>query len=201
MNTNFKTHTFQNKLGLTFDCKLFGRLAGSIILISGLFLFSSCEEKGIEEKLDEELPKITLEKFSLTETKAGDKLWTLDAEQARVYDEIIKVDSVKIRFYDKDQIEFSILYAPGGILNRKTHNILVGDSVAVFTNDSTKLFTDSLFWQNDSQKILTDCYVKIIKQDGTVIEGKGLRADPYLKKIEVIGETKGISPIELPDIR
>ncbi|MCK4250547.1 LPS export ABC transporter periplasmic protein LptC [candidate division WOR-3 bacterium] len=201
MNTNFKTHTFQNELGLTLGCKLFGRLAGSIILISGLFLFSSCEEKGIEEKLDEELPRITLEKFSLTETKTGDKLWTLDAEQARVYDEIIKVDSVKIRFYDKDQIEFSILYAPGGILNRKTHNILVGDSVAVFTNDSTKLFTDSLFWQNDSQKILTDCYVKIIKQDGTVIEGKGLRADPYLKKIEVIGETKGISPIELPDIR
>ncbi len=180
---------------------MFSRLTGLIILISGVFLFNNCGEKGIEEKLEQGLPKITLEKFSLTETKTGDKLWTLDAEQARVYDEIIEVDSVKIRFYDKDQVEFSVLYAPGGILNRKTHNILVGDRVAVVTNDSTKLFTDSLFWQNDSQKILTDCYVKIIKQDSTVIEGKGLRADPYLRKIEVIGETKGVSPIELPDIR
>ena len=187
-------------------CKLYG-LAARIVLrhcklgIVGLILLIGCEEEKIQEKLDPVLPKITLEEFSLTETKKGEKLWVLDAEQARVYDEIIKVDSVKIRFYDEEQVVFSILYAPNGILNTKTHNILVGDSVAVFTNDSTKLFTDSLFWQNDSQKILTDCHVKIVKLDSTLIKGKGLRADPYLKKIEIIGEAKGVSPIELPDIR
>jgi LPS export ABC transporter protein LptC len=146
------------------------------------------------------LPRIVLEKFCLTETKKGEKLWTLDAEHARVYDEIIKVDSVKIRFYDKEQIEFSVLYSPGGILNTKTHNVLVGDSVVVCTNDSTKLFTDSLFWQNDSELILTNRDVKIVKKDSTVIEGKGLRADPYLERIEIIGHTTGVSPFELPDI-
>lgn len=163
--------------------------------------FNTCEKTEIQEKLNEDLPHISLEKFSLTETKTGNKLWILDAQQAKVYDEIIRVDSVQIRFFDKDQVEFSILHAPGGILNRKTHNILVGDSVIVFTNDSTKLFTDSLFWLNDSQRIITNRHVKIVKQDSIVIEGKGLRADPYLNKIEIIGETKGTSPIEIPDIR
>lgn len=195
-----KTQSLQEKVRVRFRCLFYGILA-RIIVVAGLFLLSGCGEEEIQEKLDLGLPKIILEKFSLTETKRGEKLWTLDAEQARVYDEIIKVDSVKIRFYDKYQVEFSILYAPSGVLNTKTHNILVGDSVAVFTNDSIKLYTDSLFWQNDSQKILTDCYVKIIKQDSTIIEGNGLRADPYLKKIEIIGKTKGVSPIELPDIR
>ena len=172
-----------------------------ICLIVGLFLWIGCQEEKLQERLDDDQPKITIDTFSLTETNKGKKVYTLDAVRARVYDEIIKVDSVEIRFYDREEVEFSVLYAPAGILNTKTRNILVGDSVVVLTNDSTKLYTDSLFWQNDSQKILTDCPVTIIKQDGTVIEGRGLRADPYLEKIEILGDAKGVSPIELPDIR
>jgi len=172
-----------------------------IILIAGLFLLGGCKEDMSQERLDDDAPKITIDTFSLTETNKGRKVYTLDAVRARVYDEIIKVDSVKIRFYDKEEVEFSVLHAPAGILNTKTRNVLVGDSVVVLTSDSTKLYTDSLFWQNDSQKILTDCHVTIIKQDSTVIKGRGLRADPYLNKIEILGDAKGVSPIELPDIR
>lgn len=172
-----------------------------ICLIVGLFLLTGCQEDKLQERLDDDQPKIIIDTFSLTETNKGKKVYTLDAVRARVYDEMVKVDSVEIRFYDREEVEFSVLHAPAGILNTKTRNILVGDSVVVLTNDSTKLYTDSLFWQNDSQKILTDCPVTIIKQDGTVIEGRGLRADPYLEKIEILGDAKGVSPIELPDIR
>ena len=35
----------------------------------------------------------------------------------------------------------------------------------------------------------------------TVIRGRGLRTDPRLSKIEIIGDAKGASPIELPNIR
>ena len=167
----------------------------------GLLLNNRCREEKIEVKYNQQLPNIILEKFCLTETQRGKKLWTLYADIAKVYDEIINVDSVQIKFYDEEQVEFSTLEAPGGRLNTKTHNILVGDSVYVYTNDSTKLFTDSLFWQNDSQKILTNSHVRILKQDGTIIEGNGLRADPYLKKIEILGTAKGVSPLELPDIK
>ena len=165
-----------------------------------MFLFTHCEKEVDDSKQQEQLPDIVLENFSLTETQKGKKLWILNAVLALVYDDIINVERVVIQFYDDKQEVFSVMDAPGGLLNIKTRNILVGDSVVVCTNDSTKLFTDSLFWQNDSQKILTNCPVMILKQDGTIIEGKGLRADPYLKKIEIISETKGISPIELPDI-
>jgi LPS export ABC transporter protein LptC len=172
-----------------------------IISVLSVFLFNHCETDADDNKQQQQLPDIVLEKFSLTETQKGKKLWILNASLALVFDEIINVESVIIEFYDDKQEVFSVMNAPGGLLNTKTRNILVGDSVVVYTNDSTKLFTDSLFWQNDSQKILTNCSVTILKQDGTIIEGKGLRADPYLKKIEIISETKGMSPIELPDIK
>ncbi len=170
----------------------------------GVFCFlglaGECQSEKIKPALGPDIPRITLDQFSLTETKAGDRIWVLHGVHARVYEEVIKVDSVRIMFYNDRQEEFSRLSAPGGILNTTHRNILVGDRVAVLTNDSTKLYTDSLFWLNDSQQIMTNCPVRIIKPDSTVIEGQGLRADPYLKKIEVIGAATGISPIELPDI-
>jgi len=172
----------------------------SILFLMLSFSFYACE-KEVEERLPKDMPKITLEKLCLTETKSGKRLWTLSAARAGVYDEIIKVDEVEVRFYDEEESEFSVLNAPRGELNTKTHNIFVEDSVVVFTDDSTKLYTQSLFWLNDSAKILSDAYVKIIKGDGTVIEGRGLRTDPRLSRIEIIGDTKGASPIELPDIR
>jgi LPS export ABC transporter protein LptC len=163
-------------------------------------LTNRCRDDKIDEALPQQLPTITLEKFCLTETKNGNKLWILNAEAAWIYEEIIEIDRVQIQFFDENQVEFSVLYAPAGQLNTKTHNILVGDSVVVITNDSTTLYTDSLFWQNNSGVILTNSPVQIVKHDGTIIEGRGLKTDPYLKKIEIIGTTEGVSPIELPDI-
>ena len=175
-----------------------GKLSILVLMLS-LALYAC--EKEVEERLPKDIPKITLEKLCLTETKSGRRLWTLSAARAGVYDEIIRVDEVEVRFYDEEEIEFSVLNAPRGELNTKTHNIFVEDSVVVITNDSTKLYTESLFWLNDSARILSDSYVMIIKGDGTVIEGRGLRTDPRLNRIEIIGETKGASPIVLPDIR
>jgi LPS export ABC transporter protein LptC len=172
-----------------------------VIAMAAVLSLCACEEKEIEEKLPKDMPKIILEKLCLTETKSGRRLWTLNADRADVFDEIIKVDEVTVHFYDEDEIEYSVLSAPRGELNTRTHNIFVKDSVCVVTNDSTELFTESLFWLNDSAKILTDAYVKILKRDGTVIEGRGLRTDPRLSRIEIIGETRGSSPILLPDIR
>jgi len=173
----------------------------SILVIAGLLVFNRCEEEEFSESLQKQFPHLTLVKFSLTETKNGKKLWTLNAAMANVYDEIINVDTVKIKFFDEKQIEYANLNGQSGKLNTKTHNILVRDSVTLFTTDSIKLYTDSLFWQNDSQKILTNSYVKILKQDGTIIEGQGLKTTPDLKRIEVIGAIKGESPIEFPNIR
>jgi LPS export ABC transporter protein LptC len=171
-----------------------------LFLLVLLLCFHACE-KEVEEKLPKDMPRITLEQLCLTETKEGNKLWTLNAARAAVYDEIIKVEEVQVRFYDEQETVFSVLDAPRGELNTSTHNIFVEDSVEVFTKDSTHLYTQSLFWLNDSAKILSDSYVKIVKADGTIIEGKGLRTDPCLDRIEIIGETKGESPIKLPDIR
>lgn len=178
------------------------RYLWSVIIIGTLLtgVFIACDQEETKEYLGEGIPRIILEEFSLTETRTGEKIWILHALHARVFDELIYVDSIKIKFFNKEGEEFSLMRAPGGVLNTRTHNVLVGDSVEVVTNDSIRLYTDSLFWMNDSELIVTNKPVTIIKADSTVIQGTGLRADPYLEKIEILGTAQGMSPIQLPDI-
>ncbi|MGB9720457.1 MAG: LPS export ABC transporter periplasmic protein LptC [bacterium] len=170
-------------------------------LIFALFWFLCCEEETIQQNIEKHMPRITLENFTLTETNEGRKKWNLVAVSAYVYEEIINVDTVRIRFYNEEGKEYALLTGNAGQLNTKTHNILVRDSVVMITDDSTLLHTDSLFWSNDSQRILTDAPVKIIKKDSTVIQGNGLKTGPDLQKIEIIGDIKGTSPIKFPKIK
>ncbi|MEO0205305.1 MAG: LPS export ABC transporter periplasmic protein LptC [candidate division WOR-3 bacterium] len=170
-------------------------------LIFALLYCLGCEEETIQQNVEKHLPRITLENFSLTETHEGRKKWNLVAISAYVYEEIINVDTVKIKFYNEEGKEYALLSGNAGQLNTKTHNILVRDNVIMITDDSTHLYTDSLFWQNDSQRILTNAPVKIIKKDSTVIQGNGLKTGPDLQKIEIIGDIKGISPIKFPRIK
>ncbi len=166
-----------------------------------LFTLLGCKEETIKENIEKYLPRIILENFTLIETSEAKKKWNLTATSAYVYEEVINVDSVKIKFYDEQEKEFAWLKGNKGQLNIKNHNIVVRDSVILVAEDSTKLYTDSLFWQNDSQIIITDARVKIIKKDSTVIEGNGLKTTPDLQKIEIIGDIKGISPIEFPKLK
>ncbi len=170
-------------------------------LIFLLFFFLTCEEETIKQSMEKNLPRITLENFILTETSGGKKNWTLSAVSAFVYQEIINVVGVKIKFYNEDEKEYAWLRGNEGELHIGTHNIIVRDNVVLTTEDSTELYTDSLFWHNENQAIITDAHVKIIKKDSTVIEGNGLKTAPDLQKIEIIGDIKGISPIKFPKIK
>lgn len=174
---------------------------GMVLIALMVIAACSCDEEELTEAPVKQFPNITLMKFSLTETKNSKKLWVLDADEANVFDELINVDTVTIRFFDEKPEAYAVLHSRSGTLDTKTRNIIVRDSVQLLTNDSTKLFTDSLFWKNDSQKIITNSFVRIIKQDSTTIEGNGLITTPDLKKIEVIGAITGTSPVEFPKIR
>ncbi len=173
-----------------------------LFLLTGMLLgLGGCPEEKIPEKKTGTVPSITIERFQLTETKQGRRLWVLDAVTANVFSNLIQVDTVTIHFYNEQPTAYSVLNARQGTLNTTTRNIIVRDHVTMVTDDSSRLSTDSLFWWNDSQRIITDSYVRIIKPDSTLIEGNGLKTTPDLKKIEIIGTVKGASPIQFPKIR
>ncbi len=162
-------------------------------------LILACPQEKKEVPPVEELPSSIIDNFKLTETTEGRKMWVLYASKALVYQsrERIVVESLEVNFFNAKGELASNLIAPAGELNTKNRDMVARGGVLVRTQDSTVLNTDSLFWQNDSARIVTHSRVIIVRHDKTRIEGMGLITDPELKKIEIIGKIKGESSVEI----
>ena len=57
-------------------------------------------------------------------------------------------------------------------------------NVIAYSNNGDTLYTEELFWQQDSATIYTEQAVKIIKPN-MIIYGKGLTADQEFKKYNI----------------
>lgn len=168
-----------------------------IVFASGgllLCLIVGCEEKGGESGSTSTLPSEVVENFSITETEEGKRVYALEAEKAYHYKSLNKIDVTepRITFFDDRGEVFSTLNARKGRIDKKTYSLLAKGDVVVRTRDSTILYTDSLFWDQNRKVITTKGWVKIESPDAT-LEGEGLVSDASLQRIEIT-HIKGRSP-------
>ena len=122
-----------------------------------------------------------------------------------------------IKFEEKDstaayQLDIDIYDSTGNVSTR-----IVGDSgfiretkgllnifgnVVVDTDDSTRLETEYLWWDSNTDRIKTDAFVRITRADD-VITGWGLDADNRLKDFRILSQVSGTitDPEKLQDER
>lgn len=145
----------------------------------------------------ETLPSQIITHFKMYESTSGARLYLVYAQKAYVFNDAqkITVDSPYVVFYYEDGSVSSVLLARRGYVDTKNSNLFAQDSVIVRTRDSTILYTDSLIWHNQEQKITTDASVRIISKQG-LIQGQGLVSDAAMKKIEIISSVTGKSEYE-----
>lgn len=157
---------------------------------------SSCgKEKPEKPKISDKksFPDQAIENFTLTHTNQGEKEWELEADRAEIYKKEGKtiVQKLKIRFYDQGEIT-SILTAREGELRSPSGDMEVrGDVVVTSEREGITLKTESLKWDTQRKKIVTDDFVRQEKGD-TIITGQGLESDPELEKIVIKKNVKVI---------
>ncbi|MEE9430568.1 MAG: LPS export ABC transporter periplasmic protein LptC [Melioribacteraceae bacterium] len=166
-----------------------------IVLICESILLLSCTEPKLKPKVDnsvssEELPDQESRNAKITFTEEG-KL------KAYLFADVIKVNSekrekhlevVKINFFDEDEKQSTTLTSEIGRIDDRTQDMYaIGDVVAVSDSGIT-LTTDELVWNNKTQKITTDKYVKI-KSDKEIIEGYGFESDQNLQNYTIFNIT------------
>jgi len=164
-------------------------------LAAGVLVFACSEQAVPTEPI--ELPSQVVEGFVLHENASGERLYTLEAETAYVYDpeERVEVLRPNVRFYDaKGEVHATLVAERGSILSR-TEDLVARGSVVVRTADSTVLRTDSLVWRNPVRLVRTDAWVEIETPKGRV-EGQGLVSDAGLTRIEILSEVTGTSDYE-----
>lgn len=143
------------------------------------------------------LPDQVVEGFTMHESSSGERLYTLCADTAYVFDEEARVAVVepRVTFYDTAGAVHAVLVARRGEILSHSSDLLARGEVEVKTVDSTLLETDSLSWNNDTREVRTDAAVAIRTPNGAVA-GQGLVSDAGLTRIRILSEVTGQAQYE-----
>ena len=170
-------------------------LAGALPLVAAGLLGSlgGCSGRSTPVASNEELriPDQEARDFTLTESAAGTKNWTLRANYAAMYNREHKVDAktVNIDFFDKEGTLYSTLTADRGEVDQRTNDLQARGNVKVMTKNGVAMETDSLRFINRTGKILSDGFVKVTRQ-GDVLTGFGFESDATLEHFRLTREVK-----------
>jgi len=180
--------------------KMIARTARLLLVVAvslvGLGLLASvggCHGRSTPVASDEELriPDQEARDFTLTESAAGTKNWTLRANYAAMFNREHKVDArtVKIDFFDAEGTLYSTLTADRGEVDQRTNDLEARGNVRVVTKNGVAMETDSLRFMNRTGKILSDGFVRVTRQ-GDVLTGFGFESDATLEHFRLRREVR-----------
>ena len=164
------------------------------LLICLLLLSTYCRKNQESEHKNELTPasREGAEQFVLVDTKGDKKNWVLKADLANNFDDSIKIYVVTVKFYDSEGKYNSTLTSDSGVIYSVSGDMRAAGHVRVISKDSTLLKTTYLDWNNKNQKIITEDFVEITKEN-TIITGKGMVSDPNLEHIEIKKDFNAVS--------
>ncbi len=179
-----------------------GRWLQTVFIISIFFYIFICcgKESRVGEKIStneinkiKEMPDSEIFDFSYKFTDKGKLAWELFSEKAEIYkkNHLIKVNGVHLTFYNKDGSINTGVDSKYGVVYEDKHLLSAISNVVLRTSDGAVLYTDILFWDDNRKKLYTDSAVKIVRENGDIIEGIGLEADQKLEKVIIKRRVKG----------
>ncbi|MFH1369273.1 MAG: LPS export ABC transporter periplasmic protein LptC [Elusimicrobiota bacterium] len=158
-----------------------------LILILSAFMLTACSnmDNPLKEDLSKIGPEQEIEQFNIKETKDGKPNWILNAKTAQIIESEQKVllDAPKIDFFQKGKY-VSTLISKKGRINTETYDIWGDGDCLLTTTKGETLKTKNLHYRSDTQRIVTDEKVRLIRPD-EVIDGEGLEATPDLEIIKI----------------
>ncbi len=131
----------------------------------------------------EDSPDAIIEKFHLISTVRGVKRWELYSDKARLYQtqKLAYSDNVYAQYYKKDKL-VSTLTSDKAIINTETNATQAQGHVELIVENGSKLETNKLDWNPDTDQIKTDEPVHVFKGSDE-INAVGMVADTELNNI------------------
>lgn len=131
----------------------------------------------------EDSPDAVIDKFHLVSTVKGVKRWELYSDTARLYQsqKLAYSDNVYAQYYKKDKL-VSTLTADKAVINTDTNATQAQGHVELIVENGSKLETDKLDWNPDTDEIKTDERVHVFKGSDEIY-AIGMVADTELNNI------------------
>jgi LPS export ABC transporter protein LptC len=171
------------------------------ILIGGISflcagLFSGCE------KIEEDAPWINVERplMLFNDTTLLDfyeeevlswKLKTAYLERWASNDKVF-ARPILVDIFDSLGEKVAFLRADSGRLDMGMNYVFAYGHVFAFTPKGASVRADSLLWHKRDNMVKTDSYVRVVTEDGDVLQGKGFISDAKMDNWRILSEVTGI---------
>ena len=144
-------------------------------------LFMGCEE--IEEEkpwIHVERPQMLFTDTTLLDCYDKDVLsWKLKTAYLERWSdkEVVFMRPVLVDIYDSVGERVAFLRADSGRMDMKFTYVYAYGHVYALTPKGASVRADSLMWNKRDDKVHTDSYVRVVSEDGDVLQGKGFESD------------------------
>lgn len=125
-----------------------------------------------------------IKEVHINETLEGNLRWTLNADQAEVYDQkgITVMQKVVVQLFSKDG--GWTVTSDEGTLDNNRRDVSLKGNVVIRSSDGLEMRTPTLQWNNEQRSLATDDDVQI-SREGTTITGKGLTVQMKEESAEI----------------
>jgi LPS export ABC transporter protein LptC len=158
-------------------------------------LFVACEEKikpSVLPAVDSQtIPQQESWNSHIVISDSGLVRAVIDAGYLSVYEgsqQTHMSEGVVVHFFDTGGKQTSVLTSKEAIVDEHTDNLEAIGSVLVVSNDSTKLRTEHLYWDNQRQLVHTPEFVTIHSPKES-LQGHGFESDQSLRNYKIFHVT------------
>ena len=92
---------------------------------------------------------------------------------------------VKADFFDENGLLISKLYSDSAYIDQNTNNLHAYGNVSIISNDSVKLFSNSILWDNHYELITSQDSVMFTSASNDTMYGVGFESDMDLTKWKI----------------
>ena len=169
---------------------------GMIWLILLAFLLSACEE--IEEEkpwIQVERPQMLFTDTTLLDSYDKDVLnWKLKTAYLERWadKEIVFVRPVLVDIFDSLGERVAFLRADSGSMDMKFTYVSAFGHVYALTPKGASVRADSLLWNKKDNLVRTESYVRVVSEEGDVLQGKGFESDAKMDHWKILSDVTGI---------
>ena len=158
---------------MTFD------LIRKLIFIS-VFFSISCSKNDFTDNFEKDIHDQLSTNVEITLTKKGNVTAKIKSEVLKKNNQSLRLelfDNVNVDLFDENFQQKSLIKSQSAMVNEKENKIKAYGSVVVISDDGKILMTDSLTWDNNSDKIYTDSNLEFITSDSDTLYGTGFKSN------------------------
>ena len=145
-----------------------------------MLFFVSCSKNEVINNVEEDIHDQLSTNVEITLTKKGNVTAKIKSEVLKKNNQSLQLelfDNVNVDLFDENFKQKSLIKSQSAIVNEKENKIKAYGSVVVISDDGKILMTDSLTWDNNSDKIYTDANLEFITSDSDTLYGTGFKSN------------------------